>query len=275
MGNGGGTLNQASQSFSTVGSPRLTGAYPSWTQYNMAELPIDNIPPLESTGYTPEWSSSRASGRHQRGNNRGPNQRRPHNRDKFDGPKQYLKPPCARTLELQAQELPQLPTNLDAVEQDQVLTQVNDRLSECVFDFVAKYRFPIPLEPDKREVQRPSDREWTEWVSLLKDLATRRRIPANVLYNGQIKQLITILESSLEMRHAAKHQSRPIKDDRNVLQLISAGTQVAKILQDAVAMQYLDQLYVQTERLVYDRQCHRSSPPSYVSSLPQPRSSRC
>lgn len=37
-----------------------------------------------------------------------------------------------------------------------------------------------------------------------------------MLYNGQIKQFVTILENSLEMRHAAKHQSRPLKDDRNV-----------------------------------------------------------
>jgi len=66
------------------------------------------------------------------------------------------------------------------------------------------------------QVERPEDREWTEWVHLLKRLATKRRIPARVLYNGQIKQLVTILENSMEMRHAAKHQSRPLKDDRNV-----------------------------------------------------------
>lgn len=93
-----------------------------------------------------------------------------------------------------------------------------------------------------RPVERPQDREWTEWVYLLKRLATKRRIPARVIYNGQIKQFATILENSLEMRHAAKHQSRPLKDDRNVLQLISAGIQVAKILKDAAAMDYLDRL---------------------------------
>ena len=49
------------------------------------------------------------------------------------------------------------------------------------------------------------------------------------------------------MRHAAKHQSRPLKDDRNVLQLISAGLQVAQILKDAACMKLLDNLYVQTE----------------------------
>jgi hypothetical protein len=151
------------------------------------------------------------------------------------------------------EDLPQLPIHLYAQEQDDLLSKVNDRLSQCAFDFVAKYQFPIPIEPDKRPVRVPSDREWSEWVYLLKRLATKRRIPARVLYNGQIKQLITILENSLEMRHAAKHQSRPLKDDRNILQLISSGLQVAKIVKDAPAMQYLDSLYIQTERLIHSR----------------------
>jgi hypothetical protein len=56
-----------------------------------------------------------------------------------------------------------------------------------------------------------------------------------------------------EMRHAAKHQSRPLKDDRNILQLISAGIQVAKILKDATAMDYLDRLYVSTEQHINER----------------------
>ncbi|KAJ4304132.1 hypothetical protein N0V88_001742 [Collariella sp. IMI 366227] len=160
-------------------------------------------------------------------------QRRPSNRDEFDGPHQFLKRPPA--------------------EYDAVLNQVNERLAQCAFDFVAKYQFPIPLTQDMRPVERPQDREWTEWVYLLKRLATKRRIPARVLYNGQIKQFVTILENSLEMRHAAKHQSRPLKDDRNILQLISAGIQVAKILKDAQAMDYLDRLYVSTEQRIQER----------------------
>lgn len=184
-------------------------------------------------------------------------QRRPSNRDEFDGPHQYLARPPADYVAMQERELPHLPTNLLVQEQDSVLARVNDRLSQCAFDFVAKYQFPIPLTQDMRpvsrhpskahapelyswsmprsrpsphgnaslqepcanstpQVERPHDREWTEWVYLLKRLATKRRIPARVLYNGQIKQFVTILENSLEMRHAAKHQSRPLKDDRNV-----------------------------------------------------------
>lgn len=180
-------------------------------------------------------------------------QRRPSNRDEFDGPNQFLDPLSPRAMAIQDQELPPLPTNLDVAEQDRILCEVNDRLSECAYNFVAKYRFPIPVEPDKREVRVPADREWTEWVYLLKRLATKRRIPARVLHNGQIKQLVTVLENSLEMRHAAKHQSRPQKDDRNVLQLISAGIQVAKILKDATAMKNLDRLYVQTENRIQER----------------------
>ena len=150
-------------------------------------------------------------------------------------------------------DLPILPTTLLAQEQDEILGLVNDRLSQCVFDFVAKYQFPIPVEPDKRPVQVPGDREWSEWVFLLKRLATKRRIPARLLFNRQIKQLITILENSMEMRHAAKHQSRPLKDDRNVLQLVSSGIQVAKMLKDSPAMTYLDALYVHTESVIARR----------------------
>ncbi|PGH32737.1 hypothetical protein GX50_04450 [[Emmonsia] crescens] len=187
-------------------------------------------------------------------------QRRPSNRDEFDGPTQFLDMPSPRTIAQQEKDLPHLPTSLDVQEQDEILCDVNDRLSRCAFNFVAKYQFPIPVEPDKRQVRIPADREWTEWVYLLKRLATKRRIPARVLYNGQIKQFVTVLENSLEMRHAAKHQSRPVKDDRNILQLISAGTQVAKILKDASAMEFLDQLYARTEILIHERRSHLGGP---------------
>ena len=180
-------------------------------------------------------------------------QRRPSNRDEFDGPHQLLPRPPPEYIAEQERDLPHLPTNLVVQEQDIVLAKVNDRLSQCAYDFVAKYEFPNPVDPKMRPVQRPEDREWTEWVFLLKRLATKRRIPARVLYNGQIKQLVTILENSLEMRHAAKHQSRPLKDDRNILQLISAGIQVAKILKDASAMDYLDRLYISTEKQIQER----------------------
>ena len=180
-------------------------------------------------------------------------QRRPSHRDEFDGPHQFLDMPSREIFAALEGELPPLPTNLLVQEQDDILSKVNETLSRCAFHFIARYRFPIPVEADKRQVSSPADREWTEWVFLLKRLATKRRIPAKVLFNGQIKQFVTILENSMEMRHAAMHQSRPLKDDRNVLQLISAGIQVTKILKDAGAMKHLDGLYVETENLINSR----------------------
>ncbi|KAL3494917.1 hypothetical protein BJX62DRAFT_222947 [Aspergillus germanicus] len=228
-----------------------------------ARLPVealrpdyDYVKPPESAEYLIERKGRRTTDKY-KGTARHHSQRRPSNRDEFDGPHQFLDPPSPRVIEAQARDLPHLPTNLDVSEQDRILASVNDRLSQCAFDFVAKYQFPIPLESDKRQVRVPSDREWTEWVYLLRRLATKRRIPARVLYNGQIKQLVTVLENSQEMRHAAKHQSRPIKDDRNVLQLISAGIQVARILRDASAMDYLDRLYQDTEKRIQERSSRR------------------
>lgn len=146
-----------------------------------------------------------------------------------------------------------MPVTLDVHEQDSVLTEVNTRLSRCAFNFIAKYNFPIPLEAGKRRVESPSDREWTEWAHLLKRLATKRRIPARLLYEGQIKQMVTVLENSLEMRHASAGLSRPLKDDWNVLQLISAGVQVAKLLKDSETMRVLEELYRTTETVILER----------------------
>lgn len=226
-------------------------------------LPMDSLrrdydfmEPPENAEYLVERKGRRNTAKY-KGTVRYHSQRRPSNRDEFDGPHQFVDPPSPQAVAAQGRDLPHLPTNLDVSEQDRVLASVNDRLSQCAFDFFGKYRFPIPLEADKREVRVPGDREWNEWVYLLRRLATKRRIPARVLYNGQIKQLVTVLENSLEMRHAAKHQSRPIKDDRNVLQLISAGTQVAKILKDASAVEYLDRLYSDTERRIQERRNRR------------------
>ena len=215
----------------------------------------------ESIDVSTDMLAMQGPGYTTRPHSKGSSPRRSSNRDEFDGPHQFLSKPSSDVVAAQDRDLPHVPTNLYVQEQDDVLSKVNDRLSQCAFDFVAKYQFPIPLEKDKRPVQIPSDREWTEWVFLLKRLATKRRIPARILYNGQIKQLVTVLENSLEMRHAAKHQSRPLKDDRNVLQLISAGLQVAKILKDASCMDFMDKLYLQTEKTIQARR----TKPGYLS----------
>lgn len=181
-------------------------------------------------------------------------------RDEFEGSVQYLQKPPWSVPEPRERDLPPLPVHLNNEEQDDVLTQVNKRLSQCAFDFVALYRFPIPLEPGKPAVQVAADKPWTEWAYLLKRLATKRKIPSHAIFCGQIKELTTVLDNSLEMRHATKPQPRPLKDDRTVLQFISAGIQVGKMLKDAASMEYMDKLYQQTEKVIQER---KEPAPSY------------
>ena len=183
---------------------------------------------------------------------------KPPRRDEFDGPCQHIDPGYTQSPVTEERDLLHLPVNLTADQQDGILNQVNDCLCRCAFDFMARYQFPIPREPEKRLVHRPADREWNEWAFLLKRLASRRRIPRRVLYGGRIKQFGTVLDNSLEMRHAAKHQSRPLKDDRNVLQLISAGLQVAQILKDGHVMETLDEIYTETEDIIQQQAGRKS-----------------
>lgn len=179
--------------------------------------------------------------------------RRPFNQDEFDGPSQLLPLPLPQQEVSRSQELPTLPVNLSNQEQDEIMQHVNDILCHCAFHFVAKYQFPIPLERDKPRVRAPTDREWTEWAYLLKRLATKRRIPARVLFDNQIKQFVTTLENSIAARQNRDQQNRSPKDDRYMLQLISSGTQVAKILMDSQAMEQLDTIYTNTESILLER----------------------
>ncbi|RMZ75962.1 hypothetical protein DV737_g5053, partial [Chaetothyriales sp. CBS 132003] len=179
--------------------------------------------------------------------------RRPFNQDEFDGPNQLLPLPVPPQELARSQDLPSLPVHLSLQEQDEIMQRANYILSQCAYHFVAKYQFPIPLERDKPRVCGPADREWTEWAYLLKRLATKRRIPARVLFENQIKQFVTTLENSIAARPARDNQNRSPKDDRYILQLVSAGTQVAKIVMDSEAMEQLDQLYQNTEGVILER----------------------
>lgn len=183
--------------------------------------------------------------------------KRPLTQDEFDGPSQLLPLPAAQEDRIRAQLLPKLPVHLDVAEQEEVMRRYNDALSACAFHFIAKYQFPVPLERDKSAVRTASDRDWTEWAYLLKRLATKRRIPARVLHDNQIRNLVTILENSIPIRSSKPREQLGVestmKDDRYLLQLVSAGVQVTRILMDSLAMQQLIELYVDIEAVILNR----------------------
>ena len=234
-----------SRHITSINSHDITSApYTSRDSYPRSDNPTQHIPTsrrqsLDSFGRRTESPMSQTFPDHDsdhyrygRGSTnaepRNNTRRRPLNQDEFDGPSQHLPLPLPQQDHGRAQEMPDLPVHLDLSEQDEIIRRANDILSECAFHFVAKYQFPIPLERDKPRVTVAGDRDWTEWAYLLKRLATKRRIPARVLFDNQIKQLVTTLENSIAARtSASKDQAntkRKPRDDRYILQLISAGT---------------------------------------------------
>lgn len=97
------------------------------------------------------YGTLRASGGH--ASPRYTSQKKQYNQDEFDGPSQLLRPPSPRSIASHEQRLPELPINLNLREQDEIVTHLNDILSQCAFHFVAKYSFPIPL--DRRPANQP------------------------------------------------------------------------------------------------------------------------
>lgn len=164
---------------------------------------------------------------------------------------------------------PELETTLEADEQDRIFQRLNDLLSFGMFNFFAKHQFPIPIDPGKRRVRKPSDREWHEWLELAIALCEKRMIPKTLLHNERIKEFVTILQNSGEIRHVVAHPSRPLKSDMGVFQLVSAGIHVAQIIRDWEGMEEMLKIKVDTENIIAKRRRRRESIKKHVRFLEQ------
>ncbi|KAK6497901.1 hypothetical protein TWF481_012299 [Arthrobotrys musiformis] len=165
--------------------------------------------------------------------------------------------------------LPDLETTLEADDQDHIFQKLNDLLSHGMFNFFAKHQFPIPIDPGKRRIRKPSDREWHEWLELAIALCEKRMIPKTLLHNERIKEFVTILQNSGEIRHVVAHPSRPLKSDMGVFQLISAGIHVAQIIKDWDGMEEMLKIKENTENIIAKRRRRRESIKKHVRFLEQ------
>ncbi|KAF3160468.1 hypothetical protein TWF106_005151 [Orbilia oligospora] len=165
--------------------------------------------------------------------------------------------------------LPDLETTLEADDQDHIFQRLNDLLSHGMFNFFAKHQFPIPIDPGKRRIRKPSDREWHEWLELAIALCEKRMIPKALLHNERIKEFVTILQNSGEIRHVVAHPSRPLKSDMGVFQLISAGIHVAQIIKDWDGMEEMLKIKENTENIIAKRRRRRESIKKHVRFLEQ------
>jgi hypothetical protein len=115
-------------------------------------------------------SSSKSSGKSKGDGKSHSQQRRPSNGDdEFERSHHVLQLPPPEYIAQQEIDLPHLPTNLFVHEQDSILTGVDDRLSQCAFDPVAKYQFPVTIaNGNTRPVERPGTgnepRGYASWI---------------------------------------------------------------------------------------------------------------
>lgn len=132
--------------------------------------------------------------------------------------------------------LPDLDVTLSIEAQDGIISELEQILSTCMFNFFAAYAFPIPTDSSKKLVRKPSDRAWHEWLELAVALCEKRMIPKVFLHNERIKEFATTLRNSGEIRHVYSNQDRTPKSDMGIMQLISAAVHVAQIIKDADGM---------------------------------------
>jgi len=181
--------------------------------------------------------------------------------DEFYGPSQFVQGPPSEASFAQEKDMEPLPTSLTLEEQDFIVSNVEKRLSECAYDFVAKHQLPIPTLPKQRIIRYPMDREWAEWAHLLKWLALKHRISGQILGNRRLESFPDILEKSVHRSHQSdqiwptRHQQSLPQDldDWYMFQIISSGIRVARFLKDSAAMEYLVDLYRATMEATMDR----------------------
>lgn len=176
------------------------------------------------------------------------------NPDAFRGSHQILdKPDLAKPANLE-KDLPYLSSTLSNIEKAELFQSIHECLCRSAFDFAAQWQLPIPLEPDRKPVSAPEDREWIEWIDLLKGLAKSKNIPPRALHGRRIQDLNQVLERAQMSVHISRFEPTWPGGDRYVLQLLSASTQVAYLLKDARAVNDLDSMYSSTEVLIQERQ---------------------
>jgi hypothetical protein len=136
----------------------------------------------------------------------------------------------------------QNPPLLSVHEKKEVIRRVYIRLLQCAYDFFARHRLPIPVTVGRKLVRCPQDREWTEWVYMLKRLAEKRRIPAHA-YCGITGSFVFCLEGTMDislipqMLSVECSQENPF-DESFFTRCMTQSIQAAGVLMDRVAEDY-------------------------------------
>ncbi|KAK1237357.1 hypothetical protein MKX08_002982 [Trichoderma sp. CBMAI-0020] len=170
--------------------------------------------------------------------------------------------PPAENTALNREELPLLPTSLSRRKQKKVLGQASRHLSKCALEFCNRHQLPNTviqgMEPRERPFvarnlgrKRAPDCGWGEFVFLLKFLIAEQQVPLEALNSDLAAHFRAILHASLGVDDVLRH-AEPLRDDRTILRILSAGVQVANMLNDEKAMGKLRRLLMKTERTMIE-----------------------
>ncbi|KAL6900465.1 hypothetical protein GGI43DRAFT_49952 [Trichoderma evansii] len=163
---------------------------------------------------------------------------------------------------LEEEELPLLLTSLSRRKQRKILTQASRHLSTCILEFCNRHELPNTviqgMDPGEQPLlvrnlgrKKAPDLAWGEFVFLLGFLIAEEQIPAKALYSDLAVHFRVVLRTSLGVDDILRHPEPP-RDDRTILRILSAGVQVARMLNDLDAMNKLDELLMKTERTMIE-----------------------
>ncbi|KAL7921322.1 hypothetical protein ACQKWADRAFT_296162 [Trichoderma austrokoningii] len=169
-----------------------------------------------------------------------------------------LSRPAPERPALNEQRLPLLPTSLSRTKQSKILKRASSYLSKSALDFFNKHELPNTVirgmdasehtffsrNPGRK---RASIDGWYEFVFLLRHHIAEQRVPRGVLNSDLAAHSKKILHASLGIDDALK-RPLPVRDDRAILRMLSAGVQVADMLNDEKARKKLVYLLMKTER---------------------------
>lgn len=174
----------------------------------------------------------------------------------------HVRSPLAKKATLDREELPLLQISLSKRKQRKVLRLASRHLSKCALGFCNRYQLPNTviqgMEPGEQPFlarnlgrKRASNYGWAEFVFLLKFLIAEQQIPLDALDSDLGAHFRAVLHASLGVDDVLRHPD-PLRDDRTILRVLSAGIQVASMLKDEKAIDKLRRLLMKTERTMIE-----------------------
>lgn len=150
-------------------------------------------------------------------------------------------------------ETPQMYSSLTHREYKHCFATLNTIFCHTAYNWLASHKFKIPMKPAMCDHLEPSDRELTEYITIIKQLIEERKAGWDTARDQRLQEISTIMDGAAEVRHIYTHVSRKKKPDCRVLGFIAAVREFCWVLKDDKNTAVVRQLYIDTEALMRKR----------------------